>query len=38
MENFSGKAIFRGIAIGTIMFYTKNQQQVRRTKIDNPEA
>ena len=38
MENFSGKTIFRGIAIGTIMFYTKNQQQVRRTKIDNPEA
>jgi len=38
MENFSGKAIFRGIAIGKILFNPKNQQQVRRTKINNIEV
>ena len=38
MENFSGKAIFRGIAIGKILFDSKDKQQVRRTKISDVEA
>ena len=38
MEIFYGKAIFRGIAIGKILFNSKNKQQVRRTKIDDAEA
>ena len=38
MENFSGKSIFRGLAIGKILFNSKNQRQVRRSKIDNIEA
>lgn len=32
-----GKAIGRGIAIGKIFFSSKDKQQVRRTKIENPE-
>ena len=38
MEIFYGKAIFRGIAIGKILFNSKDKQQVRRTKIDDAEA
>lgn len=38
MEQFSGKAIFKGTAIGKILFYSKNQQQVKREKITDPEA
>lgn len=38
MEQFSGKAIFKGTAIGKILFYSKNQQQVKREKISDPEA
>ncbi|MGN1318895.1 MAG: phosphoenolpyruvate--protein phosphotransferase [Lachnospirales bacterium] len=38
MENFSGKAIFRGVAIGKILFSSKEKQQVRRVKIENTEA
>lgn len=37
MKIFCGKAIFRGIAIGKILFNSKDKQQVRRTKIDNIE-
>lgn len=35
MEKFSGKSIFRGIAIGKILFNSKDKQQVRRTKIED---
>lgn len=38
MEQFSGKSIFNGIAIGKILFYSKNQQQVKREKIQDAEA
>lgn len=38
MEQFSGKAIFKGTAIGKILFYSKNQQQVKREKIVDPDA
>lgn len=38
MEQFSGKSIFKGIAIGRVLFYSKNQQQVKREKIEDVEG
>ncbi|MBE5953169.1 MAG: phosphoenolpyruvate--protein phosphotransferase [Lachnospiraceae bacterium] len=38
MEQYVGKTIYNGIAIGRIWFYEKNQQQVKRVKTDNPKA
>lgn len=38
MEQFNGKSIFKGIAIGKILFYSKNQQQVKREKIEDSET
>ncbi len=38
MENFSGKAIFKGVAIGKVVFGSKEKQQVRRTKITDTAA
>lgn len=38
MEQFTGKSIFKGTAIGRILFYSKNQQQVKRTKVEDAEA
>ena len=35
---FRGKSVFGGIAIGKISVYKKGQQQVKRVKIDNPDA
>lgn len=37
MEQFTGKSIFNGIAIGRILFYSKNQHQVKRNKVDDAE-
>ncbi|MDD6072454.1 MAG: phosphoenolpyruvate--protein phosphotransferase [Clostridiales bacterium] len=37
MEQFKGKSILKGIAIGRILFYSKNQQQVKREKIADVE-
>ena len=38
MEKFTGKSIFNGIAIGRILFYSKNQQQVKRNKVKDTEG
>lgn len=38
MGQYSGKAIFNGTAIGRILFYSKNQQQVKRYKVQDVEA
>lgn len=38
MQKFSGKSIFNGVAIGRIMFYSKDDQQVVRTKIADVAA
>lgn len=35
MEKFSGKSIFNGIAIGNILFYSKDDQQVVRDKVSD---
>ena len=38
MTVYSGKSVFGGIAIGKISLYTKDDQQVKRIRIDDPEA
>lgn len=38
MEQYNGKSIFKGTAIGRILFYSKGQQQVKREKIEDAEA
>ena len=38
MERQSGKKIFGGIAIGNILFYTKQSNQVVRRKIEDTDA
>ncbi|MBO5470505.1 MAG: phosphoenolpyruvate--protein phosphotransferase [Lachnospiraceae bacterium] len=38
MEQFTGKSIFKGTAIGRVLFYSKNQQQVKRAKVEDAEA
>ncbi|MDY5484365.1 MAG: phosphoenolpyruvate--protein phosphotransferase, partial [Clostridium sp.] len=35
---FQGKSVFGGIAIGKISVYRKNEQQVRRRSVDDPES
>ncbi|MGN0292844.1 MAG: phosphoenolpyruvate--protein phosphotransferase [Lachnospiraceae bacterium] len=37
MEQYTGKSIFKKIAIGRVYFYEKNEYQVKREKIENPE-
>lgn len=38
MKIYNGKSIFKGIAIGKILFYSKEQQQIKRVHIDDVEA
>ena len=38
MVIYEGKAVFEGIAIGKISVYKKQEQLVKRIKIDDPEA
>lgn len=38
MEQLTGKVIYKGIAIGKVSFYSKEKQQVKRCKVENPEA
>ena len=35
---YDGKAVFEGIAIGKISVYKKQEQQVKRIKVDDTEA
>lgn len=35
MEIYTGKSIFKGIAIGKILFYQKGEQPVKRVKIED---
>ncbi|MBO5425722.1 MAG: phosphoenolpyruvate--protein phosphotransferase [Lachnospiraceae bacterium] len=37
MEQYKGKSIFNGIAIGRIKYYEKNQQVVKRVKVEEPQ-
>lgn len=38
MEQYIGKSIFKGIAIGRIHYYSKMEQQVKRNKIEDTQA
>ena len=38
MRVYSGKSVFGGIAIGTIQVYKKEEQQVKRRKIEDVPA
>lgn len=38
MKTIKGKSVYSGIAIGKIHVYSKEQQQVKRIKIDDPKA
>lgn len=38
MKTYHGKSVFGGIAIGKIRVYKKNESQVKRVKIDDPDA
>lgn len=35
MEKYTGRSIFKGIAIGKILFYQKGEQPVKRVKIED---
>jgi divalent metal cation (Fe/Co/Zn/Cd) transporter len=38
MVVYEGKAVFEGIAIGKLYVYTKQEQTVKRVKVDDCEA
>ena len=38
MERYTGKSILKGIAIGKILFYSREEQVVQRRSITHPEA
>lgn len=38
MEVFQGKSIFKGVAIGPLLYYGKKETTVRREKIEDTEA
>ncbi|MCB6414038.1 phosphoenolpyruvate--protein phosphotransferase [Faecalimonas umbilicata] len=38
MDTYTGKSIFKGIAIGKILFYQKTQQAVTRVRIQDADA
>lgn len=38
MNKYSGKSVFKGIAIGRISVYKKGEQLVKRTRIEDTEA
>lgn len=38
METYNGKSIFQGIAVGKILFYEKQEAEVKRVKVENKEA
>ena len=37
MEVYQGKSVFGGIAIGRISVHKKDEQQVKRVRIEDPE-
>ncbi|MGN1193566.1 MAG: phosphoenolpyruvate--protein phosphotransferase [Dorea sp.] len=38
MEVYTGKSIYKGIAIGKILFYQKGEQAVKRTKVEDTDS
>ena len=38
MQCFQGKSVYKGIAMGPIVVLKKDDYQVKRTRIEDPEA
>lgn len=38
MQRFQGKSVYKGIAMGPVVVLKKNDYQVKRTRIEDPEA
>ena len=38
MQSYQGKSVYKGIAMGQVVVLKKNDYQVKRTRIENPEA
>ena len=38
MQCFQGKSVYKGIAMGPVVVLKKNDYQVKRTRIEDPEA
>ena len=38
MQSYQGKSVYKGIAMGPVVVLKKNDYQVKRTRIENPEA
>ncbi len=38
MDNYSGKSVFGGIAIGKIRIFQKGRQEIKNIKADNPKS
>ena len=38
MQSYQGKSVYKGIAIGPVVVLKKNDYQVKRTRIEDPEA
>ena len=36
-KKFSGKTVYNGITMGKVLVLRKDQEQIRRTKVENPE-
>ena len=38
MQSYQGKSVYKGIAMGVVVVLKKNDYQVKRTRIEDPEA
>ena len=38
MQSYQGKSVYKGIAMGPVVILKKNDYQVKRTRIEDPEA
>ena len=38
MQRFQGKSVYKGIAMGPVVVLKKNDYQVKRTRIEDPDA
>ena len=38
MQRFQGKSVYKGIAMGPVVVLKKNDYQVKRTRIEDPES
>ena len=38
MEQYTGKSIYKSVAIGPVYFYSRGEQQVKRCKAEDSQA